>query len=68
MEAARKCFPSQLSNNIKEENFLNKAQISEAQSIRRNEKKYGLRPQLKILLKKMHRFENLNADYNESEI
>ena len=55
-------------NNIKEQNFFNKAQISEAQSIRRNEKKYGLRPQLKILLKKMHRFENLNADYNESEI
>lgn len=68
MEAARKCFPSQLSNNIKEQNFFNKAQISEAQSIRRNEKNTACAIDAKILLKKMRGFENLNNDYNESEI
>lgn len=68
MEAARKCFPSQLSNNIKEQKFSTKRKFLKRNQYAETKKKYGLRPQLKILLKKMHRFENLNADYNESEI
>ncbi len=43
-------------------------QIFEAQSIRRDKKNAACAIDAKILLKKMRGFENLNNDYNESEI